>query len=225
MDTSFLSTFAATLFALMNPFGALPIFIGYVAGERPGVQRFVALLISLTVLGLLILFLATGTALLRFFGIGLDSFRIAGGILLLLIGISLVTGNQSQAKTLADNAAQSDWQQAKSVYRSIVIPLAIPLIVGPGAIANVILYASEVEVGSHKGLYGGLALVCVGVSFLVFAILASARWWKRVLGNLGLSIATRILGLLVASMGVQFITTGLTNVIVEHIAPAFVKQS
>src|SRR5712675_965905 len=128
MDTSFLSTFAATLFALMNPFGALPIFIGYVAGERPAVQRFVALLLSLTVLGLLILFLATGTALLRFFGIGLDSFRIAGGILLLLIGISLVTGNQSQAKILAADAAQSDWQQAKSVYRSIVIPLAIPLL-------------------------------------------------------------------------------------------------
>jgi MarC family membrane protein len=225
MDKSFLSTFAATLFALVNPFGALPVFIGYVAAERAGVQRFVALLLSLTVLGLLILFLTTGAALLDFFGIDLDSFRIAGGILLLLIGISLVAGNQGEAKNLAANAAQSDWQQAKSVYRGIVIPLAIPLLVGPGAIANVILYASEVKVRPGEGLYTGLALICVGVSFLVFVVLLSGQWLKRVLGSVGLSIATRILGLLVASMGVQFITTGLTNVIVEHIAPALAKQS
>jgi multiple antibiotic resistance protein len=224
MNTSFLSTFAATLFALVNPFGAVPIFIGYVAAERTGVQRFVALLLSLTVLGLLILFLATGTSLLKFFGIDLDSFRIAGGILLLLIGISLVTGGQSHGKSLAADAAQSDWQQAKSVYRGIVIPLAIPLLVGPGAIANVILYAGEVEQGSHKGLYGGLALVCVGISFLVFVILLTGQWLKRALGEVGLSIATRILGLLVASMGIQFITAGVTNVIIGHIAPAFVKQ-
>jgi multiple antibiotic resistance protein len=223
MDTSFLSTFAATLFALMNPFGVLPVFIAYVAAERAAVQRFVALLLSLTVFALLILFLATGAALLRFFGIDLDSFRIAGGILLLLIGISLVAGIEGQTKKLAADDTQSDWQQAKSVYRGIVIPLAIPLLVGPGAIANVILYASEVEVGTHKGLYGGLALVCLAISFLVFVILLSGQWLQRVLGDVGLSIATRILGLLVASMGVQFITTGVTNVIVEHIAPQLAK--
>jgi MarC family membrane protein len=150
MATSFISTFAATLFALLNPLGALPVFISYVAMEKASVQRFVALLISLTVLALLILFLTTGATLLRFFGIDIDSFRIAGGILLLLIGISLVTGVQGQMKTLAVNEALSDWQQAKSVYRSVVIPLAIPLLVGPGAIANVVLYVTEAEVQPHK---------------------------------------------------------------------------
>lgn len=223
MDQSFLSTFAATLFALMNPFGVLPVFIAYVAEEKSSVQRFVALLLSLTVLALLILFLASGSALLKFFGIDLDSFRIAGGIILLLIGISLVAGIDGQTKALAVNAAESDWQQAKSVYRSIVIPLAMPLLVGPGAIANVILYASEVESAGHKGLYGGLALVCVGVSILVFIILLSGEWLKRALGEVGLSIATRILGLLVAAMGIQFITTGLTHVIVHTIAPQLAK--
>jgi multiple antibiotic resistance protein len=223
MDTSFLSTFAATLFALMNPFGVLPVFIGYVAAERTAVQRFVALLLSITVLALLILFLATGAALLKFFGIDLDSFRIAGGILLLLIGISLVTGIEGPTKKLAVDETQSDWQQAKSVYRGIVIPLAMPLLVGPGVIANVILYTSEVEAGPHKGLYGGLALVCVAISILVFIILLSGQWLKRVLGHVGLSIATRILGLLVASMGVQFITTGVTNIVVHSIAPQIAK--
>jgi MarC family membrane protein len=223
MDSSFLSTFAATLFALLNPLGVLPVFIGYVAKERTGVQRFVALLLSLTVLGLLILFLTTGAALLRFFGIDLDSFRIAGGILLLLIGIGLVMGDQSHTKTAASEETQSDWQQAKSVYRGIVIPLAMPLLVGPGVIANVILYANEVEAKPHDGPYGGLALVCIGVSFLVLIVLLSGQWLKRVLGDVGLSIATRILGLLVASMGVQFMTSGVTNIIVHTIAPQIPK--
>jgi multiple antibiotic resistance protein len=225
MDMSFLSTFAATLFALLNPLGVLPVYIGYVAGERPGVQRFVALLLSLTVLGLLLLFLTTGSALLKFFGIDLDSFRIAGGILLLLIGIGLVMGNSSQTTALAAEAEQSDWKQAESVFRRIVIPLAMPLLVGPGVIANVILYANDIEAKPHHGPYGGLIFVCIGVSFLVFLVLLSGQWLKRVLGDVGLSIATRILGLLVASMGVQFISSGLTNVIVHTIAPQIAKQA
>jgi MarC family membrane protein len=224
VDTSFLSTFGATLFALLNPLGVLPVFIGYVAQERTGVQRFVALLLSVTVFGLLVLFLTTGSALLRFFGIDLDSFRIAGGILLLLIGIGLVMGNTGAAKSISVEAEQSDWKQAKSVYRGIVIPLAMPLLVGPGVIANVILYANEVEARPHEGPYGGLVLVCAVVSLLVFLVFLSGQWLKRIVGDVGLSIATRILGLLVASMGVQFISTGLTNLIVHTIAPQIAKQ-
>ncbi len=223
MDVSFLSTFGATLFALLNPLGVLPVYIGYVAKERAGVQRFVALLLSLTVLGLLILFLTTGASLLRFFGIDLDSFRIAGGILLLLIGIGLVMGNAGQTTSVAAEANESDWKQAESVYRRIVIPLAMPLLVGPGVIANVILYANEVDSRPHDGPYGGLILVCVGVSLLVFLVLLSGQWLKRVLGEVGLSIATRILGLLVASMGVQFISSGVTNIVVHTIAPQIQK--
>jgi multiple antibiotic resistance protein len=225
METSFLSTFAATLFALLNPLGVLPVFISYVAKEKTHVQRIVALLLSVTVFGLLLLFLTTGAALLRFFGIDLDSFRIAGGILLLLIGIGLVMGDQSQSKTTTAEEQHSDWQQAKSVYRGIVIPLAMPLLVGPGVIANVILYANEVEAKPHEGPYGGLALVCAGVSLTVLVIFLLGQQLKRILGDVGLSIATRILGLLVAAMGVQFISSGLTNIIVHSIAPQIAKHS
>jgi len=223
MDLSFLSTFGATLFALLNPLGVLPVYIGYVAKERRGVQRFVALLLSLTVLGLLLLFLTTGSSLLKFFGIDLDSFRIAGGILLLLIGIGLVMGNVGQTEAVEAETERSDWRQAQSVYRRIVIPMAMPLLVGPGVIANVILYANEIESRPHDGPYGGLAITCTAVSVLVLLVLLSGQWLKRALGDVGLSIATRILGLLVASMGVQFITSGVTNVIVHTIAPQIAK--
>lgn len=220
MDKQLLSTFAASLFALLNPLGVLPVFISYTAKENKSVQKWLALLLSLTVLGLLLLFLLTGSALLKFFGITLDSFRMAGGILLLLIGINLVTGDvTSKPQDAVNQDNQSDFQEAESVYRKIVIPLAMPLLVGPGVIANVILYANEVQ--SQKGEFHmlELAAVCVFISSILCAILLSGRGLQRLLGNVGLSIATRILGLLVASIGVQFIVIGLTNVIVKTIAP------
>src|ERR1700751_1912333 len=89
-ETAILGTFAATLFALLNPLGMLPVFIGYTARRRIGVQHWLAVFVSITVLGLMLLFLFAGTALLKFFGITLDAFRVAGGILLLLIGIRTV---------------------------------------------------------------------------------------------------------------------------------------
>ncbi|MBE9224858.1 NAAT family transporter [Phormidium sp. LEGE 05292] len=220
MDTQLLTTFAASLFALLNPLGILPVFISYTAKENKAVQKWLALLLSLTVLGLLLLFLFTGSALLKFFGITLDSFRIAGGILLLLIGINLVTGDlKSTAQDAANQDHQSDFQEAESVYRKIVIPLAMPLLVGPGVIANVILYANEVQAKKGGFQIVELAAVCVFISSILCAILLSGRSLQRILGNVGLSIATRILGLLVASIGVQFIVIGLTHIIVHTIAP------
>ena len=224
MDKGFLSTFAASLFALINPLGILPIFISYSDKESRGVQRWLALLLSLTVLGLLLLFLVTGAEILKFFGISLDSFRIAGGILLLLIGINLVMGDPTKtAQNVSEQEGLSNWQTAQSVYRKIVILLAMPLLVGPGVIANIILYASEVEAKKNGVLFAGLVVVCIVVSFLVLVVLLSGRWLQRILGDIGLSIATRILGLLVASIGVQFITVAMTNIIVQTIAPQLPK--
>ena len=219
-ETSILGTFAATLFALLNPLGMLPVFIGYTAHMRIGVQRWLAIFVSLTVLGLMLLFLFAGTALLKFFGITLDAFRIAGGILLLLIGIRTVAhdaANKTKDLTVASDVAEL--REAESVYGQIVVPLAMPLLVGPGVIANLILYAGEAWQRRSAKLSWGLVGVTVGVSLLTLVILLSGRYLRRLLGDVGLSIATRILGLLVASIGVQFVIAGLTSVIVNSIAP------
>src|SRR4029079_6581057 len=218
-ETSILGTFAATLFALLNPLGMLPVFIGYTADRSVSVQRWLALFISITVLGLTLLFICAGTALLNFFGITLDAFRVAGGILLLLIGIRTVAQDPaSKAKDLIVTSEVGALIEAESAYRQIVVPLAMPLLVGPGVIANLILYASEGK--QRAALVGGRVAVTVGVSFLTFVILLSGRFLRGLLGDVGLSIATRILGLLVASIGVQFVIAGLTNVIVHSIVPA-----
>jgi small neutral amino acid transporter SnatA (MarC family) len=109
--------------------------------------------------------------------------------------------------------------QAKSVYRQIVIPMAMPLLVGPGVIANVILYASE-ALAKRGGLGLELILTTIFVSFLVFLVLASGKGLQRILGDIGLSITQRVMGLFVAAIGVQFMVTGITDII-THI-PQFV---
>jgi MarC family membrane protein len=224
MDFSFLSNFAITLFALLNPIGMLPVFISYTANERKEVQRLVALFVSLTVMALLLVFLLIGAPILQFFGVSLDSFRIAGGILLLIIGIGIVNGKSSDNKEeIVTTAASNYLTQAKSIYSQIVIPMAMPLLVGPGVIANVILYSSEASSKIGTGLAIELILMIVLVSFLVFAILAAGKFLQKMIGNIGLNITQRIMGLFVAAIGVQFMVTGIINIFVSKIIPELSK--
>jgi multiple antibiotic resistance protein len=220
MEWSFLRNFAITLFALLNPLGMLPIFISYTAREHKKVQSLVALFVSLTVLGLLIIFMFIGTPMLKFFGVTLDSFRIAGGVLLLIIGINIVNGSGSETKELLINRQEGGYlSEAKSVYRQIVIPMAMPLLVGPGVIANVILYANEATEKIGGGIGVELILVTIIVSFLVFLVLAAGKWLQKLLGDIGLNITQRVMGLFVAAIGVQFMVTGLVNIFVNQIVP------
>lgn len=219
MEWSFLSNFGITLFALLNPLGMLPIFISYTSHERTKVQRMVALFVSLTVMGLLLIFMLIGSPMLQFFGVTINSFRLAGGILLLIIGINIVNGTGSSAgKTLLVPENENDLTQAKSVYQQIVIPMAMPLLVGPGVIANVILYANE-ALAKKGGLGIELMVMTILVCVFVFAVLVSGKWLQQVMGNIGLSITQRVMGLFVAAIGVQFIVTGVIDIIVNDIIP------
>jgi len=221
MEWPFLRNFGITLFALLNALGMLPIFIGYTSGERKPVQRLVALFVSLTVFALLVVFMLLGTSLLKFFGVTLNSFRIAGGLLLLGIGIQIVNGTGSDAAGALSvgDAELSSMIQAKSVYRQIVIPMAMPLLVGPGVIANVILYATEAAERHKGGLRLELILITAVVCGLVFLVLASGSRLQRFLGDIGLSITQRVMGLFVAAIGMQFIVTGVVDVFGTQIAP------
>jgi len=202
----------------------LPVFISYTANERKEVQRLVALFVSLTVMALLLVFLLIGAPILQFFGVSLDSFRIAGGILLLIIGIGIVNGKSSDNKEeIVTTAASNYLTQAKSIYSQIVIPMAMPLLVGPGVIANVILYSSEASSKIGTGLAIELILMIVLVSFLVFAILAAGKFLQKMIGNIGLNITQRIMGLFVAAIGVQFMVTGIINIFVSKIIPELSK--
>jgi multiple antibiotic resistance protein len=219
MNGSELINFMVTTFALMNPLGVLPIFIGLTARENRDVQRLVALFVSLTVLALLLVFLFVGESILQFLGVSMDAFRIAGGILLLLMGLKIVSGDAGDSDIQASGAAAgvSELKEAETVFQKIVIPLAMPLLVGPGVIANVILYAAKDRV-DHDG--GSLLLGMFLLSVIVLAIFLAGRWLKAVVGPIGLNILMRVMGLMVAAMGVQFMVTGVSQIFVTQLAPA-----
>jgi MarC family membrane protein len=223
MDVPILWNFVITSFALMNPLGMVPIFLTLTAGERKDVQRLVALFVAITVLALLLVFMFLGTPILNFFGISLDSFRIAGGILLLGIGINIVNGVEvNPSRTLINKGAEAgSWAEARSVYQQIVIPMAMPLLVGPGVIANVILYANEIESMKQDLLNFKLVGGTLLLSLAVLLIFCSGKWLQLVLGDVGMSILQRVMGLFVAAMGVQFIVTGSVNIILKQMVPAF----
>ena len=214
-----LINFIVTTFALLNPLGVLPIFIGLTAREDRGVQRLVALFISLTMLALLLIFLFVGESILQFLGVSMDAFRIAGGILLLLMGLKIVAGDEGDPGAQLTKVAVgvNDLMEAETVFQKIVIPMAMPLLVGPGVIANLILYAAK-DKAEHDG--GALVLGTFLLSVVVLAIFLAGRWLKAVLNPIGLNILMRVMGLMVAAMGVQFMVTGVSQIFITQLAPA-----
>lgn len=208
MDNSIIIHFAAALFAIMNPLGNLPLFISATSDEKPRVRTYVALLLSLFVAIMLLAFLWTGTGILEFFGISLSSFRIAGGIILLLNGIHMVSGGagKSVENTTAKIAAENDRAEAKLQFKKILIPIGIPIFVGPGTISTVILFSGQVQSIGEKA---GMSIIIVGTALLLFVLLLASKAIGRVLGDMGLDIAARLMGLILAAMGIQFILAGL----------------
>jgi len=217
MELTLMLNFGAALFAVVNPFGNLPIFVSFTSDDGKRVQGFLALFFAVWISVMLLVFLFTGEDVLRFFGIGLPAFRIAGGILLLLTGLSMIRGQG--AEVVDKVAAQTDsspLEKAERRFRDILIPLGVPMFVGPGSITAVILYAGKSE-GRADTI--GLAVVILILAAGTGAVLLAGRWVHKVLGNTGLDIATRILGLFLAAMGVQFMIDGLASITTGLIKP------
>jgi multiple antibiotic resistance protein len=143
--------------------------------------------------------LLLGEAILSFFGISIHSFRTAGGILLLLMSITMLIGNKP---TLTPDES-TDGDATASIA---IVPLSTPLLAGPGAISTVILDAHK---GSQAGHYGVMALVLVLLSLTVWLTFLVAPWVSRRLGRIGSNIVTRLMGLLLAAIAVEFIAGGL----------------
>ncbi|MFD2257220.1 MarC family protein [Luteolibacter algae] len=206
--------FAAALFAIMNPLGNLPVYIGATESARPGERKYVAVLLALFVLVMLLIFFWAGESILHFFGVKLSSFRIAGGILLLLGGIGMVHGKEGKKVTeLADKVSEeSDLRAAENLLQKILIPVGIPLFVGPGSISTVILFAGKTPSFLSKI---GMSGVIVGMALILWILLMVSDRVGRLLGPMGLDIAARLMGLILAAIGVQFIIDGLSLEIVN----------
>ena len=190
-----------TLFIIMDPPGLAPVFIALTQGMTANQRRVIAIRAIVVSFVLMMLFLFLGEAVLGFIGISMDAFRIAGGILLFLTALDMLF--QRRQARREDNAAEG---QAEHHDDPSVFPLALPLIVGPGAITTVILLAGEAD-----GTAGMLAITGVLLAVLVITFLAflASNAIERALGKTGLNIVTRVLGMLLAALAVQFVLDGL----------------
>ncbi|MFT6076296.1 MAG: multiple antibiotic resistance protein [Yoonia sp.] len=190
-----------TLFIIIDPPGLAPVFIALTQGMGPAQRRAIATRAVLVATALMMVFLLLGEAVLGFIGISMDAFRIAGGILLFLTALDMLF--QRRQARREDNAAEG---QAEHHDDPSVFPLALPLIVGPGAITTVILLAGQSQGTADLGAIAGVIVAVLAIVMLAFI---AAPAIERALGKTGLNIVTRVLGMLLAALAVQFVLDGL----------------
>lgn len=196
MDSAFLITAFVTLFVIIDPIGLAPLFVALTHGMDARTRRGIAIRACVIAALLLVLFAALGEAVLGFVGISMPAFRIAGGILLFLTALDMLFERRSKRRE-----DQADERPDPSVF-----PLAIPLIAGPGAIASVILLTGEMG-GLHG--FASTVVVMLAVLAIVFALFMVAGLLERALGRTGINVVTRLLGMLLAALAVQFVLDGL----------------
>ncbi|MBY6200590.1 MarC family protein [Maritalea mobilis] len=192
------------LFVIIDPIGMAPLFVALTAGMDAVHRRKVAIRSCLVAFGLLTLFGMAGEAVLNFLGISMPAFRMAGGILLFLTALDMLFERRSQRR---QGQAEAEHSDDPSVF-----PLAIPLIAGPGSIATMILLTGQ-EGGDllHIALIHAVMAI---VLLAVFTLFLLAGRLERLLGETGINVVTRLLGMLLAALSVQFVIDGLRDLAV-----------
>lgn len=202
MVERFLDTFVA-LFVVVDPIGLAPIYAALTQGASAGYRRRMASHATLVAAVLLFAFVFGGPWLLRALGIGIPAFQIAGGILLFLVALDMVFVHQSGIRSTTER----ERREAESRADISVFPLAFPLIAGPGALTTVLLLS-----GRHAGQPYGNALVLavvLVVLLLTFAVLVQAGHIMRWLGETGANVITRVLGVILTALAVQYVLDGV----------------
>lgn len=202
MDYELLARAFGALFAIMNPFVTLPIFLSLTVGATPAASRRTALAATFYAAVMCAMVAVVGQSILALFGITVDDLRVAGGLVLFLIGYSMVTGGQNTAHQGAAGEGVATAQNADAAF----YPLAFPMIVGPGTITTILIFVGQAR-GAGQELEVWLALAAVLVMMAVVLYLANNI--GRLLSQKLRVIMTRIMGLILAAIAAEMITTGL----------------
>ncbi|MDZ5696437.1 MarC family protein [Chelativorans sp. M5D2P16] len=198
---AFLNAFV-TLLVTVDPAGLAPLFLAVTAGMNRAERNQVAVRASVIGLGVLLLFALAGSAILSVLGITLPAFRIAGGLLLFYIAFEMIfERRQERHEKSAERAITQDMIRNVAVF-----PLAIPLIAGPGAISAAVLLSGGFSGPLAQAALSLIIAVVIAVTYLVFVL---ADRIDAVLGETGRSILTRLLGLVLAALAVQFVADGI----------------
>lgn len=206
--SSFFSSFGtfslvalSSIFFLVDPFAAIPAFLAMTAGHDALARRRMARRAAWTCFCVLSLFAFSGSLVFRMFGITLAAFEIAGGLILLLIGIEML-----QARRSATQEHTSETQEGAAKEDIGITPLGVPMLAGPGAISTVIVLTGASPRWLHVSV---VFLAIVITSAASYLILAGADRIRRRLGETGIRIMMRMMGLLLTAIAVQFVINGL----------------
>jgi multiple antibiotic resistance protein len=192
-----------SLFAVVEPLGLIPIFIGMTGGMAPAAQRAVARRACVVAFLTLFIFAFTGQLIFRFFGISVDSMKVVGGIIFFLIGFEMLQAQHTRTAFDKDRGPAADGDVA-------LTPLGIPMIAGPGAITNVIVRWNEADSLPKQGTV--LASI-LAVMLLTLALLLGARRVARILGESGNRVLLRLMGLITMVIAVELFFGGLTPIV------------
>ena len=207
----FLATFT-TLLAIINPFEALPVYLGFASRLDDEARRSLALRSCLYALMLMFFFLIFGTLLLKVFGVPLAMVRIAGGIILTRLGFQLFSSPSSVG---GGDAASGSGESAAS--NSAFVPLAMPIMFGPGAMATILGMTSQVKNSATEIIgFVEVSAALVATMATTYLCLDSAKRLQQRLGPRGIDAATRIVGFFVASMGIGMAFDGIMEALQLH---------
>lgn len=197
--------FSITLISIINPLGAIPVFLGFTQNHKnlsiKNVTNTCATATTITILVSLVF----GQMLLNFFGISVASFTIGGGFLLFTMAFSMISGHQSTTRINTEEINSFDYEREIGI-----IPLAIPLLSGPGAISTSIIHAKHFTTSAHW-----IMVVCMVlfIGLLIKIILSYAQKIGDRLGQIGLNVMTRIMGLILLSMSIEMIAAGIKEIL------------
>jgi multiple antibiotic resistance protein len=204
----FVGTFT-TLLAIINPLEVLPVYLQMLAGKDDATHRKVAVKACLYALLLCFFFLLFGTLMLRIFGVPLSMVRVVGGLILMRIGFSLFMPQKAENSISSGTASEN----ANIAF----VPLAMPLMFGPGAIATIIGMTATIERSSTEMLsFAAVAAAIVATMVSTYICLANARRLTHWIGPLGIDAATRIVGFFVSAIGVGLVFDGVLEALAMH---------
>ncbi len=189
------------LIVIVNPIGTMPMFVGLTARHDVEDQKRIARVASVSVAVILVLSALLGEHVLAFFGITIASFKVGGAILILLIAISMMHAAPSGERQTPEEAKVAEDKESIAV-----VPLALPLLAGPGAISTTIIYATKSPSVAHLG---GVVGCCLLVAFVTWVALRAATPVGAWLGKIGINVVIRIMGLLLAAVAAEIFASGI----------------
>jgi multiple antibiotic resistance protein len=196
-----------SFFTLINPLSTMPVFMTMTAGLSEKERTHTAQKASIVALITIIIFALSGQLLFKFFGISVNSFRVVGGVIFFIMGMDMLQARLGQVK-IKDS-------EVKTYVNDIsVTPLAIPMICGPGAITNSIVLMEDASTLTRKVVLFGMILLVMLITYLVFY--SSSRILK-ILGQTGINVMMRLMGLIVMVIAVEFFFSGLKPIILDMI--------